>query len=156
MSFLLLMTRLSLYFYLHKQSAAIWNVTHNRKKNVFFHIRLSSSSPFFVSLTSSLGSPSELYTMETSAQAASEKKECKGSGLDASSFSDLPKKPSPTTLTRGMEAPGYTILIVNWNVYLAWSYWAPYPQYVKMNHFYLNIIVVSLDFPLWCSSCKAL
>ncbi|XP_044222316.1 zinc finger protein GLI2a [Thunnus albacares] len=39
--------------------------------------------------------------METSAPTATEKKECKGSGLDGSSFSELPKKPSPTTLTRG-------------------------------------------------------
>lgn len=39
--------------------------------------------------------------METSAATATEKKECKGSGLDGSSFSELPKKPSPTTLTRG-------------------------------------------------------
>ncbi|KAJ4932853.1 hypothetical protein JOQ06_029693, partial [Pogonophryne albipinna] len=38
--------------------------------------------------------------METSAPTATEKKECKGSGLDGSSFSELPKKPSPTTLTR--------------------------------------------------------
>ncbi|KAK2839424.1 hypothetical protein Q5P01_013164 [Channa striata] len=40
-------------------------------------------------------------SMETSAATAAEKKECKGSGLDGSSFSELPKKPSPTTLTRG-------------------------------------------------------
>uniref|UniRef100_A0A665VXE0 C2H2-type domain-containing protein n=1 Tax=Echeneis naucrates TaxID=173247 RepID=A0A665VXE0_ECHNA len=39
--------------------------------------------------------------METSAPTATEKKECKTSGLDGSSFSELPKKPSPTTLTRG-------------------------------------------------------
>uniref|UniRef100_A0AAQ4RCZ2 GLI family zinc finger 2 n=1 Tax=Gasterosteus aculeatus aculeatus TaxID=481459 RepID=A0AAQ4RCZ2_GASAC len=39
--------------------------------------------------------------METSAPTATEKKECKGSGLDGSSFSEMPKKPSPTTLTRG-------------------------------------------------------
>nr|XP_020488846.1 zinc finger protein GLI2-like [Labrus bergylta] len=39
--------------------------------------------------------------METSAPTATEKKECKSSGLDGSSFSELPKKPSPTTLTRG-------------------------------------------------------
>ncbi|XP_007227973.3 zinc finger protein GLI2a [Astyanax mexicanus] len=38
--------------------------------------------------------------METTTPAAPEKKECKGSGLDLSSFSDLPKKPSPTTVTR--------------------------------------------------------
>ncbi|TKS67643.1 Zinc finger protein GLI2 [Collichthys lucidus] len=38
--------------------------------------------------------------METSAPTATEKKECKGSGLDGSSFSEIPKKPSPTTLTR--------------------------------------------------------
>ena len=39
--------------------------------------------------------------METSAPTATEKKECKSSGLDGSSFSEIPKKPSPTTLTRG-------------------------------------------------------
>uniref|UniRef100_A0A3P8U363 GLI family zinc finger 2a n=1 Tax=Amphiprion percula TaxID=161767 RepID=A0A3P8U363_AMPPE len=39
--------------------------------------------------------------METSAPTATDKKECKGAGLDGSSFSELPKKPSPTTLTRG-------------------------------------------------------
>ncbi|XP_045560717.1 zinc finger protein GLI2 isoform X2 [Salmo salar] len=39
--------------------------------------------------------------MDTSALTATEKKEHKGSGLDGSSFSDLPKKPSPTTVTRG-------------------------------------------------------
>lgn len=39
--------------------------------------------------------------METTAPTATEKKECKGSGLDGSSFSEIPKKPSPTTLTRG-------------------------------------------------------
>uniref|UniRef100_A0A3P8QUI2 C2H2-type domain-containing protein n=1 Tax=Astatotilapia calliptera TaxID=8154 RepID=A0A3P8QUI2_ASTCA len=39
--------------------------------------------------------------METSAPTATDKKECKSSGLDGSSFSELPKKPSPTTLTRG-------------------------------------------------------
>ncbi|KAF7663412.1 hypothetical protein LDENG_00210860 [Lucifuga dentata] len=39
--------------------------------------------------------------METSAPTATEKKEYKASGLDGSSFSELPKKPSPTTLTRG-------------------------------------------------------
>ncbi|XP_072542241.1 zinc finger protein GLI2a [Salminus brasiliensis] len=38
--------------------------------------------------------------METTTPAAPEKKECKGSGLDVSSFSDLPKKPSPTAVTR--------------------------------------------------------
>ncbi|CAL8387470.1 unnamed protein product, partial [Gadus morhua 'NCC'] len=51
-----------------------------------------------------LGSHSRLHpedqNMETSAPTATEKKECKGSGLDGSSFSELPKKPSPTTLTR--------------------------------------------------------
>ncbi|XP_028249686.1 zinc finger protein GLI2a [Parambassis ranga] len=39
--------------------------------------------------------------METSAPTATDKKECKTSGLDGSSFSELPKKPSPTTLSRG-------------------------------------------------------
>ncbi|KAM9805074.1 zinc finger protein GLI2a [Neosynchiropus ocellatus] len=39
--------------------------------------------------------------MDTSAPTATEKKECKGPALDGSSFSELPKKPSPTTLTRG-------------------------------------------------------
>ncbi|XP_032366128.1 zinc finger protein GLI2 [Etheostoma spectabile] len=39
--------------------------------------------------------------METSAPPATDKKECKGSGLDGSSFSEIPKKPSSTTLTRG-------------------------------------------------------
>ncbi|XP_068602239.1 zinc finger protein GLI2a [Brachionichthys hirsutus] len=39
--------------------------------------------------------------METSAPTATEKKEVKGSGLDGSGFSEMPKKPSPTTLTRG-------------------------------------------------------
>uniref|UniRef100_A0A4W5KTY7 Uncharacterized protein n=1 Tax=Hucho hucho TaxID=62062 RepID=A0A4W5KTY7_9TELE len=39
--------------------------------------------------------------MDTSALTATEKKELKGSGLDGSSFSDLPKKLSPTTVTRG-------------------------------------------------------
>ncbi|XP_051938955.1 zinc finger protein GLI2a [Hippocampus zosterae] len=35
--------------------------------------------------------------METSAPAATEKKECKGPGLDGRSFSEIPKKPSPTS-----------------------------------------------------------
>ncbi|KAL7854659.1 hypothetical protein SRHO_G00168490 [Serrasalmus rhombeus] len=39
--------------------------------------------------------------METSASTAAEKKECKTASLDASGFSELPKKPSPTLLTRG-------------------------------------------------------
>ncbi|XP_053732941.1 zinc finger protein GLI2a isoform X2 [Synchiropus splendidus] len=39
--------------------------------------------------------------MDTSAPTATEKKECKGPALDGSSFSELPKKPSPATLTRG-------------------------------------------------------
>ncbi|KAJ3593079.1 hypothetical protein NHX12_005416 [Muraenolepis orangiensis] len=39
--------------------------------------------------------------METSAPMATEKKECKGSGLDGSSYSELPKKPAPSLLTRG-------------------------------------------------------
>ena len=43
----------------------------------------------------------EDQNMETSAPTATEKKECKGSGVDGSSFSELPKKPSPSTLTRG-------------------------------------------------------
>ncbi|XDV30199.1 hypothetical protein PO909_033166 [Leuciscus waleckii] len=38
--------------------------------------------------------------METTSPSTTEKKECKGSGLDGSSFSDLPKKPSPTTASR--------------------------------------------------------
>uniref|UniRef100_A0AAY4C6F3 C2H2-type domain-containing protein n=1 Tax=Denticeps clupeoides TaxID=299321 RepID=A0AAY4C6F3_9TELE len=38
--------------------------------------------------------------METSAPTSTEKKECRTSPLDGSSFSDLPKKPSPTTVTR--------------------------------------------------------
>uniref|UniRef100_A0A8C2H1K0 GLI family zinc finger 2a n=1 Tax=Cyprinus carpio TaxID=7962 RepID=A0A8C2H1K0_CYPCA len=38
--------------------------------------------------------------METTSPTTTEKKECKGSGLDGSSFSDLPKKPSPTTASR--------------------------------------------------------
>ncbi|XP_053368739.1 zinc finger protein GLI2b isoform X1 [Clarias gariepinus] len=39
--------------------------------------------------------------METSASTAAEKKECKTAGLDANGFSELPKKPSPTLLSRG-------------------------------------------------------
>uniref|UniRef100_A0AAV2JVR5 Uncharacterized protein n=1 Tax=Knipowitschia caucasica TaxID=637954 RepID=A0AAV2JVR5_KNICA len=39
--------------------------------------------------------------METKAPTATEKKECKPSALDGSSFSELPKKPSPTTINRG-------------------------------------------------------
>ncbi|XP_034741500.1 zinc finger protein GLI2a [Etheostoma cragini] len=39
--------------------------------------------------------------METSAPTATDKKECKGSGLDGSSFSEIPKKPLSATLTRG-------------------------------------------------------
>ncbi|XP_068184781.1 zinc finger protein GLI2a [Antennarius striatus] len=39
--------------------------------------------------------------MDTSSPTATEKKECKASGLDGSSFSEMPKKPSPTTLSRG-------------------------------------------------------
>nr|XP_023682700.1 zinc finger protein GLI2 isoform X1 [Paramormyrops kingsleyae]XP_023682701.1 zinc finger protein GLI2 isoform X1 [Paramormyrops kingsleyae]XP_023682702.1 zinc finger protein GLI2 isoform X1 [Paramormyrops kingsleyae] len=38
--------------------------------------------------------------METSAPMATEKKECKASSLDGSGFSDLTKKPSPTTVAR--------------------------------------------------------
>ncbi|KAF7709439.1 hypothetical protein HF521_016289 [Silurus meridionalis] len=38
--------------------------------------------------------------MDSTTRTAPEKKECKSSGLDASSFSDLPKKPSPTTMSR--------------------------------------------------------
>ncbi|XP_034160567.1 zinc finger protein GLI2a isoform X2 [Pangasianodon hypophthalmus] len=38
--------------------------------------------------------------MDSTTRTAQEKKECKSSGLDASSFSDLPKKPSPTTMSR--------------------------------------------------------
>ncbi|KAI4902572.1 hypothetical protein NFI96_033932, partial [Prochilodus magdalenae] len=40
------------------------------------------------------------HIMETTTPAAPEKKECKGSGVDVSSFSDLPKKPSPASVTR--------------------------------------------------------
>lgn len=39
-------------------------------------------------------------TMENSATAATGKKECKSSGLDGSA-TETPKKPSPTTLSRG-------------------------------------------------------
>ncbi|XP_057707994.1 zinc finger protein GLI2a isoform X1 [Corythoichthys intestinalis] len=35
--------------------------------------------------------------METSAPTTNEKKECKGPGMDGSSFSEIPKKPSPTS-----------------------------------------------------------
>lgn len=42
--------------------------------------------------------------MENSATTATEKKECKSSGLDGSP-SEIPKKPSPTTLTRGTALP---------------------------------------------------
>ncbi|TSL16079.1 Zinc finger protein GLI2 [Bagarius yarrelli] len=38
--------------------------------------------------------------MDSTTRTAPEKKDCKGSSLDASSFSDLPKKPSPTTMSR--------------------------------------------------------
>lgn len=38
--------------------------------------------------------------MENSSTTATEKKECKSSGLDGSP-TEIPKKPSPTTLTRG-------------------------------------------------------
>ncbi|GAA6072968.1 zinc finger protein GLI2b, partial [Tachysurus ichikawai] len=38
--------------------------------------------------------------METSASTAAEKKECKTAGLDANGFNELPKKPSPTLLSR--------------------------------------------------------
>lgn len=38
--------------------------------------------------------------METTSPTTTEK-ECKGSGLDGSSFSDLPKKPSPSAASRG-------------------------------------------------------
>ncbi|KAM7380921.1 hypothetical protein PAMP_004190 [Pampus punctatissimus] len=51
------------------------------------------------------GCVGDLSAMETSAPTATEKKECKASGLDGSSFSELPKKPSPTTLTRGSCTP---------------------------------------------------
>lgn len=43
-----------------------------------------------------------LSTMETSTPMATEKKECKASGLDGNGFSDLTKKPPPTTVARGM------------------------------------------------------
>ncbi|KAL1267604.1 hypothetical protein QQF64_032967, partial [Cirrhinus molitorella] len=43
---------------------------------------------------------SALLIMETTSPTTTEKKECKGSGLDGSGFSDLPKKPSPTTASR--------------------------------------------------------
>jgi len=39
--------------------------------------------------------------METSTPTATDKKECKSSGVGGSSFTELPKKPSPTTLSRG-------------------------------------------------------
>lgn len=42
--------------------------------------------------------------MDSTTRTAPEKKECKRSDLDASSFSDLPKKPSPTTMSRGVKA----------------------------------------------------
>ncbi|XP_019898115.3 zinc finger protein GLI2 isoform X1 [Esox lucius] len=38
--------------------------------------------------------------METSASTATEKKELKGAGLDGNGFADLPKKPSPSAVTR--------------------------------------------------------
>lgn len=53
-------------------------------------------------------------SMETSAPTATDKKECKSSGLDGSSFSELPKKPSPTTLTRGTSVSVCSFLIVRW------------------------------------------
>ncbi|KAL6484901.1 hypothetical protein MHYP_G00069460 [Metynnis hypsauchen] len=62
-----------------------------------------TSNRLTLAVKSSTGSPERLPTspvMETTTPAAPEKKECKGSGLDVSSFSDLPKKPSPTAVTR--------------------------------------------------------
>ncbi|TRY88434.1 hypothetical protein DNTS_018865 [Danionella cerebrum] len=41
-----------------------------------------------------------LVTMEASIPAAVEKKECKPSALDGSSFSEVPKKSSPSSLSR--------------------------------------------------------
>lgn len=49
-------------------------------------------------------SDSLIPIMDSTTRTASEKKECKSSGLDANSFSDLPKKPSPTTMSRGVKA----------------------------------------------------
>ncbi|XP_061580055.1 zinc finger protein GLI2a [Cololabis saira] len=40
--------------------------------------------------------------MEGSAPTSAHKKECKASGLDGSGFSELPRKPSPTALSRGV------------------------------------------------------
>ncbi|KAM6934631.1 zinc finger protein GLI2a [Xenentodon cancila] len=40
--------------------------------------------------------------MESSAPTSTHKKECKASGLDGCSFSELPRKPSPTAVSRGV------------------------------------------------------
>ena len=46
--------------------------------------------------------------MENSATKASEKKECKSSALDGGP-TEIPKKPSPTTLTRGTALDAFTV-----------------------------------------------
>ncbi|KAJ8388381.1 hypothetical protein AAFF_G00134070 [Aldrovandia affinis] len=56
--------------------------------------------------------------METSASTATEKKECKVSSMEGNSFSDLPKKPSPSAVAREER------LLINikkglWNRYFA-------------------------------------
>ncbi|ROL43755.1 hypothetical protein DPX16_4589 [Anabarilius grahami] len=43
----------------------------------------------------------KLFRMEASVPSAAEKKDCKTSALDGNGFSELPKKPSPSSLARG-------------------------------------------------------
>ena len=71
---------------------------------------LTSVSVFLVRLWRKLKS-----SMETSAPTATEKKECKGSDLDGSSFTELPKKPSPTTLNRGTAIFQCCFLTYHWH-----------------------------------------
>lgn len=59
----------------------------------------TSSWIFALSLT-------ELFRMEASVPSAAEKKDCKTSALDGNGFSELPKKPSPSSLARGTNLSG--------------------------------------------------
>ncbi|KAG1950151.1 zinc finger protein GLI2 [Pimephales promelas] len=43
----------------------------------------------------------EYFIMEASVPSAAEKKDCKTSALEGNGFSEMPKKPSPSSLTRG-------------------------------------------------------
>ncbi|KAF4086874.1 hypothetical protein AMELA_G00089340 [Ameiurus melas] len=74
--------------------------------------------------------------MDSTTRTAPEKKECKSSDLDASSFSDLPKKPSPSTMSRAppLFPTFHTPIPIDMRHHEGRYHYEPHPLHVMHGH----------------------